>query len=200
MICNVCNVRRGKTGSKGTDTSPHSDMCNYCWEEGGWENTHSDEGHDSIAKAVSELGGDPATYLSEHQLAEYNSFMVHCWICHPELNLASTIKQSSTGAIRVQGDRRPQLNHKDHSHPQTPAARRACKALFWAMIKDSGLQGELLTGHLPGAMKMWDAKLDGSGKPLAKAAEWNVAPIGPKGGVRASLKAAASKVKETNSK
>lgn len=152
-LCNICNKRRPYTGSKGTETAAHgSEMCNYCYEEGGWENTHQDEEH-----ADGALGDG-------------------CWICHPELNLAQTSHMASTGP-KKQGARRPQLNHKGHSHPQTPAARRECKKAFWAVIAQSGAKTEETIAQF---MANWDARLDGHGKAITTTPEppavWKVAP------------------------
>lgn len=170
-MCNVCNKRRGKTGSKGTETSPHADMCNYCWEEGGWENTHSDAGHEHIDLAN----------MTEADKQETSG----CWICWPELNLAQKPSGKSTGT-KTQGDRRPQLNHKGHSHPATPAARRECKKAFWAIVAYSD---KVTPEGLQEAMNNWDSKLDGHGKPISdKEASWTVVPSGPKGGVINQLK------------
>lgn len=184
-LCNVCNTRRPKTGSKGTETSPHNDMCNYCFEEGGWENTHSDANHDAIAAEVADKGGDPASYLSKNDLAELD-FMATCWICHPELNLAQKPAGKSTGP-KAQGTRRPQLNHKGHSHPATPAARRACKLAFWAEYAKSGITPENISAT---PFLEWDYNCDGHGKalPEPKPARLTVVPRGPKGGVINQLK------------
>lgn len=153
MICNVCNKRRAYTGSKGTETAAHgSGMCNYCYEEGGWENSHQDQDH---LEAVSvEMMEDPAVVA---KLAEAEG----CWICHPKLNLAQKFTAGNTGP-RKQGARRPQLNHKGHNHPQTPAARRACKQAFWAQDTVEAAA--------------WDHRCDGFGKelpaPAPKAGGW----------------------------
>jgi hypothetical protein len=183
-LCNVCNTRREYTGAKGTETAPSgSHMCNYCFEEGGYENQHSDSAHDRILAEVEAANGF-TTELSEVDKAEYESFMPECWICHPELNLAQ--KPASKGAHGPTGGftRRPQLNHKGHSHPATPAARRACKALFWAQTAFEAAK--------------WDAKLDGFGKPLpAPKGGWaGVTPLTKAGKV--SLKATQAKVDAVN--
>jgi hypothetical protein len=172
-ICNVCNIRRVYTGAKGTEIAPVlSDLCNYCFEEGGWENLHSDSNHDDILS-------HPAETRTGEMLEEIQG----CWICYPELNLAQKVTSlSGTTKPKAQGARRPQLNHKGHSHPATPAARRECKKLFWAQDKVEAAA--------------WDARLDGYGKPLplpapqAKPAKVTVVPRGPKGGVINQLKAA----------
>lgn len=185
--CGICNLRNAKTGSKGTETSPHNDMCNYCFEEGGFENAHSDNNHDAIQAIIEQQG---PTGLSENEAEEARVFMPGCWICHPELNLAQQVPtKKATPAKKEQGFRRPQLNHKGHSHPQTPAARRACKALFWG------------TYGTPTAEEFgeWDAKLDGHGKPVqpaqsaakpTKAPGYTLVSTGPKHGVVKQLKAA----------
>lgn len=172
-LCNVCNIRRVYTGSKGTETAAHgSDMCNYCYEEGSWENSHNDEGHDEPTIATPELTDG-------------------CWICHPELNLAQ--KPVHKGQHGPQGSftRRPQLNHKGHNHPQTPAARRACKTAFWASL--TPVKNVSSNAQLAAAMQAWNHSCDGNGKavgePKKDAASWTVVPRGPKGGVINQLKA-----------
>ena len=192
-MCNVCGKRRGKTGSKGTETSPHHDMCNYCYEEGGWENTHSDYAHETIKM---QLANGELEKWAKDELPN----METCWICHPELNLAQkpASKAASTGS-KKQGVRRPQFNHKGHSHPQTPAARRACKEAFWAQTTVNSYSAD----QLAVAQDAWNYSCDGFGKPLpeAKKGGWvGVAPLGPKGGTGASVKAAGEKAKAINAK
>lgn len=193
-LCNVCNTRRVYTGSKGTETAPHaSDMCNYCFEEGGWENTHSDYNHDAINAEVADKGGDPASYLSKTDLEELSS-MAACWICHPERNLAQQPKkvQDQKNSSVAGFTRRQQLNHKGHSHPATPAARRECKKAFWATKPAEAKLAE--------AMQKWDCQLDGFGKPAAPAPKkggWaGVVPQTKNG--KANLKAVQAKVDAAN--
>lgn len=188
--CNVCGKRRPYTGSKGTETaSAGSGMCNYCYEEGAWENSHSDNAHDSIATLAA--AGKELTPSAQEEL---NTFMVDCWICHPELNLAQQPAKAASGAPKKQGTRRPQFNHKGHHHPQTPAARRACKEAFWAIVKAAGTTDEAIIAK---AQAEWDAYLDGHGKPVSTekalatkpGGGWaTVTPRGPKGGVINKLK------------
>lgn len=193
-ICNVCNIRRAQTGSKGTEISPHNDMCNYCFEEGGQENGHSDGNHDGILEQVQAADGF-TTELSAADKDEYESFMPTCWICHPELNLAKQASGASTGP-KTQGTRRPQLNHKGHSHPATPAARRACKAAFWASL--TPVANTSTNEQLAAAMQAWDCKLDGFGKPVpAPKSGWaGVVPQAKNG--KANLKATQAKVDAVN--
>lgn len=192
--CIECGNRNGQTGSKGTETSPDKDLCNYCFEYGGYENQHSDRNHEGIP----ELLEDVHFGVTNHKtVAEYETwlaitqseaeFMESCWVCHPELNLAYTdVKAKGVQPIaKKQGTRRPQLNHKGHSHPATPAARRACKKAFWAQDKVEATK--------------WNHACDGNGKPVApKPAKLHVAPLGPKGGVGASVKTAGAKAKEAS--
>jgi len=184
--CNICNKRRNYTGTgPGVDVAPHgSDMCNYCYTEGGWENTHNDYGHEAIKKIV-EHAGD--AQLSDNDKAELSS-MAQCWFCHPELNLAQKpVKTQATGP-KAKYDRRPQLNHKGHSHPATPAARRACKMAFWAEVA----KGLPKTKDMVMFMTEWDHLCDGFGKPVelpkTKQASMTIVPRGPKGGVINQLK------------
>lgn len=160
-LCNVCNIRRVYTGSKGTEVAAHgSEMCNYCFEEGGMENQHSDHNHDAILAEVEDNGGSTAD-LSKYDKAEYESFMPRCWICHPELNLAQRGKKHQDQHSVAGFTRRPQLNHKGHSHPQTPAARRACKKAFWAVRAAQGITTNNVEAKHFAA---WDYNCDGNGK------------------------------------
>jgi hypothetical protein len=192
IICNVCNIRRAKTGSKGAETSPFNDMCNYCYEEGAHENAHSDNNHEAIAAGTITLQGTTFTAQEELDkwLADEQGIMDTCWICHPELNLAKQpVKKGNTGA-KTQGARRPQLNHKGHAHPQTPAARKACKVAFWiAMAKEGVTPANVKADHFI----VWDHKCDGHGhviqEPVKKTTKMTVVPRGPKGGVINQMKA-----------
>jgi len=86
--CIVCGTRNGmaaatrKAQGLGRD---FKDQCLPCYEEGGWENTHSDAGHDQM-----DLGA-----LTEEQAAEVHG----CWICYPELNEAK--RPARTGRSRA---------------------------------------------------------------------------------------------------
>lgn len=119
-MCNVCGTRRVGSGGKRYDVQSAAaiGLCGPCDEEGGWENTHSDEGHDN--------------YGPDSPAGDEQPFMAGCWICHPELNEAKRpVKAGSTKGHN--SPRRKQLNHRTQcKHPQTPAARRACREAHWA--------------------------------------------------------------------
>lgn len=165
-MCNVCGKRRAYTGTgPGVETAGSHGMCNFCYTEGGHENTHNDSNHHAIAQEVAAAeaaGVELAEVLSKSGLEEL-AFMKDCWICHPELNLAQKpVKAKKTGA-KAAYVRRPQLNHKGHSHPQTPAARRACKAAFWAFIASEGYtEANVLADHFVA----WNHQCDGHGKKI----------------------------------
>lgn len=77
-LCPICELRRKYTGAANGEKAPRlSDMCNPCFAEGGWENTHSDSNHDAILET-------PEADRTEAQKLEIDG----CWICFPELNLA----------------------------------------------------------------------------------------------------------------
>jgi hypothetical protein len=69
--CPICQNRKMYSGKgPGVDEAARlSEMCNFCYTEGGWENTHNDNGHEDANSGEPEMAG--------------------CWICHPELNLAT---------------------------------------------------------------------------------------------------------------
>lgn len=176
-LCNVCGKRRVGTTGEDPASAKHSGMCGLCYDEGGWENTHQDNNHE----AIKQFG--PQT---DYEVSEQDDFMVNCWICHPELNLAQTWKGGTKGGTKKQSARRPQLNHKGHKHSGTPAARRACKAAFWAEMAKSGITPANISA-LPFAE--WDYDCTPQGKPWpSKPAKMTVVPRGPKGGVINKLK------------
>lgn len=79
-MCGVCGKRRSYTG-KGTgveDAPRASDLCNFCFTEGGWENAHSDSAHEGILVVA-------AADRTEDQNLEISG----CWICFPDLNLVN---------------------------------------------------------------------------------------------------------------
>lgn len=177
--CNTCGIRKGTTAN-GKD---FADMCDPCYEEAGWENTHSDGDHDSI------IAGTVAYGMTTHKTKEaFEAWLKEeregCWICFPELNLAK--KPAKASGAREQGFRRPQLNHKGHAHPQTPKARRECKAAFWAQTTMSSYSADQLVQ----AMAAWDAKLSPQteAKPT-KAPGYTLVSTGPRHGVVQQLKA-----------
>lgn len=120
-ICNVCNARPVGYGTNGDQRQAQSmDLCTPCYEEGGWENTHSDFAHDAEAEHMVQQGNNEAGHRVEG-----------CWICFPELNDAQKpyVKRERKGH---QSPRRTQLNHRYCLHAQTPKARRDCRNAFWA--------------------------------------------------------------------
>jgi len=84
------------------------DACVPCYEEGGWENQHSDSAHDTlstVADAAKTAGAVELRKLApkagiknagQHKSAELREMILKaieaeqagCWICHPELNEA----------------------------------------------------------------------------------------------------------------
>jgi hypothetical protein len=103
MAAKMCNMncgRRAYTGTgAGVDTAARgSELCNLCYTEGGWENEHQDYGHET-----NDVDG--------------------CWMCHPELNLA-------TRPVRTGHTNTVAKTHRSHAacdHPVTPKARAACR-------------------------------------------------------------------------
>lgn len=86
--------------------SPTGDLCNPCYEYAGWENTHTDEGHE-----------EPRMHFDTS-----NDIRDDCPVCHPELD------------PRVKSTRRSNANaagkHFDHSqcaHEATKSARAKCR-------------------------------------------------------------------------
>jgi hypothetical protein len=184
-ICNVCGKRT--IGTKGSDpmSARIAGLCGLCMDEGGWENTHSDNGHDAILakrEALSDSG------LSPEEQEEIDG----CWICYPELNEAANWKpKAEKPAGKATYVRRPQLNHKGHKHAQASKARRECKEAFWAWAASTDGPKDLTAEHFAA----WGFTLNPQpveGEPVAKTntTPFTVAKRGPKGGVVKQTEAA----------
>jgi hypothetical protein len=188
-LCTVCNVRKGTT----VNGKDFADMCDPCYQESGWENTHSDGDHENIA------AGNVVFGMTTHKTrAAFEAWLKEeregCWLCFPELNEA---KKPARGvaATKVQGFRRTQLNHKDMcTHAQTPKARKTCKEAFWAGVKVMVAEGNLTEDqaweHCIKHLSTEQAANQALQAIEPKATKWTVAPRGPKGGVINQLKAA----------
>ena len=124
-LCTVCEIRTQYTGAADGEVAPRlSDMCNPCYAEGGWENTHSDGGHDSIQAVIENKGIDGLDERDTLELAH----MQGCWICHPELNLAKVApKKGHTNTVA-----KSRNSHAGHGHLHNPADRATCRKLIAA--------------------------------------------------------------------
>lgn len=106
-LCDICGIRNAVSTSVNNGTDG---MCVPCYDEAGWENTHSDGAHDDIAAGTYE-NVDEAVYMES------------CWICHPELNKAKApAKVGHTNTIA-----KSYHSHATCKHPVTPKARAACR-------------------------------------------------------------------------
>lgn len=97
--CPICQNRPMYTGKgPGADEAPRlSEMCNFCFTEGGWENEHQDDSHDAIKNG----GADAGEFGEEEQLTAVLDMMKACWICEPKLNLAKKAKRETAGTSRT---------------------------------------------------------------------------------------------------
>lgn len=101
-LCNICNIRPVDKAA-GID-----DACVPCYEEGGWENAHSDNAHEALSAVAEDAKTAGAVELrkiapkagiksaAKYKSAELRAMILEavereqtgCWICHPELNEA----------------------------------------------------------------------------------------------------------------
>lgn len=87
-ICSICEVRPVGTGP-GADRAFAKEFgyCNPCMTLAGWENTHSDYGHDIDGpESDNEMTGDVR--------------VKDCWVCHPELDVTSEAYVPRAGVSR----------------------------------------------------------------------------------------------------
>lgn len=88
-----------------------SDLCERCYEYTGWENTHSDEGHDGFVSTDHTdncpiCQGVPAPWTTDEE---------------PDMPKTATARKTRTN---------PTTRHMSHascSHPRTPAGRALCR-------------------------------------------------------------------------
>lgn len=85
--CRSCQIRAIGTGNPGT--GPYAEdasyaksveLCRPCATEAGWENMHSDDGHEDGDSEDADVAG--------------------CWVCYPELNLAAKPRSERAGSTR----------------------------------------------------------------------------------------------------
>jgi hypothetical protein len=113
-LCTVCNIRPSHR-----DTS-NGQNCIECDTEGGWENTHSDSGHDLINRATA----------TRALTTEESEEIAGCWICYPELNEAQNPTPRRVGHTNTVA--RSHTSHAACTHPATPKDRATCrKAHTW---------------------------------------------------------------------
>lgn len=101
-LCTDCNTRRVST-----DPSLRALLlCGPCADYSGWENTHSDEGHESRnTVAWDQVVGDD------------------CPVCHPELDPRNTTtRKGHTNTVA-----RTRTSHAACDHAATPRDRAACR-------------------------------------------------------------------------
>lgn len=143
-LCTLCNSRPVGYGTNGDQAHAISmGYCTPCLTEAEWENVHNDEDHDGML-ATPEGQVPQGWFWSAQdklsmeeklaQVAETRKYAAACWECHPELNEAQRPYTPRTRTQPAsQAPRRTQLNHRTQcKHPQTPAARRACREAYWA--------------------------------------------------------------------
>lgn len=104
--CSICETRPAATGVRKTNAGMSSDMdyCVPCFEESGWENTHSDRAHETFEK----LTVRGSSFKNKADLDAYKAEMREetkiCWICNPEINEAKreyTVRQGTSRAGMV---------------------------------------------------------------------------------------------------
>jgi len=97
--CTICQNRKMYTGKgPGVDQAARlTEMCNFCYTEGGWENTHNDDNHDALANG----GADADEFGGQENLDAALAMMENCWICFPELNLATKPRSENAGTSRA---------------------------------------------------------------------------------------------------
>lgn len=104
IVCTDCGVRKIDRTTDAAD----SHLCTPCFDYAGWENTHSDSGHDDPE-------GSDTTYLANE--------MEICPVCNPELDPRNVkIRTGHTNTVA-----KTRTSHTGHSHDVTPKARAACR-------------------------------------------------------------------------
>lgn len=102
-VCRSCqkmNIGAGNPGTgpyaEGAGYAKSVELCRPCATEAGWENMHSDDGHDGIANG----GGNAEEFGGQAELDRVIEAMKSCWICKPELNHAGFDPTVRVGTTR----------------------------------------------------------------------------------------------------
>jgi hypothetical protein len=98
--CSICEKRPVGNEAK---MGGHADYCNACFEEASWENTHTDQGHETCP-TLEEINDPSAEWTSENDkqdALDVRAEMADCWICNPELNEAQKEYRERQGSSRV---------------------------------------------------------------------------------------------------
>lgn len=91
-------------------------FCNVCDELAGYENQHSDWGHDEVAAGDT---GDWKIALIQTVEADMRS----CWVCHPEF--VPALPKPRTGHTNTAA--KSYTSHANCDHATTPKAREICR-------------------------------------------------------------------------
>lgn len=132
------------------------DLCDPCHEYAGWENTHSDQGHDAMS------ADDPTEA----------SYLEHCPICQdvppPWTIKEEKIVKNATARTRT-NPTTSNMSHADCLHERTPKGRAACRKALRAGTpvvapKPQNVKlGKGIAVHRPGACvttQRWDGAIE----------------------------------------
>jgi hypothetical protein len=97
--CVSCNLRPQMTRSN-PNFSHGTESCEPCDTLGGWENAHSDAGHDDIDSYTVENTTFKTKAEVKAYIAETKREMESCWVCHPELDQTRKDYTPRTGTSR----------------------------------------------------------------------------------------------------
>lgn len=95
-LCLDCGMRKPMSGDL--------ELCEKCETYAGWENTHSDNGHEGNEDGTAE-------------------FTTNCPVCHPELDDRPTTRR--TGHTNTVAKTR--TSHAGHHHARDPQDRAICR-------------------------------------------------------------------------
>ena len=93
--CDVCSVRPADS------TTPEGKLCLPCYEEAGWENSHSDNDHEGYRSWTLRNTNYTTRKALLAGIEEVAAETTGCWVCHPELNEAQREYTQRTGSSRV---------------------------------------------------------------------------------------------------
>jgi hypothetical protein len=133
--CAVCEIRPA------SPLTAEGQTCELCYEEAGWENAHSDHGHDDIDTYSLENTHFTEQAEVDAYIAETKQEMESCWICQPSLNKASGAK------VRVGT---PRLGMTFNVTIKADGATKATEVK--ALLKARGLSGAKITETDGGVM------------------------------------------------
>lgn len=101
--CSICSLRPVASLQNRNEAGMSGDMdyCVPCFDEAGWENSHSDDDHEGFESLTVRQSSFRTKAELEAWKADLRETVKACWVCTPELNLAKRPYTPRQGTSRA---------------------------------------------------------------------------------------------------